>query len=694
MIAASVANDGDLKYSERDISRFRNETSFKSGPIGLFLKYGKDSELYLAKPFVYGTVAAPFYKFMGVNGFYVLNCICLIALVLSLTISLKGLFSNFDAAAISVVVLIFSPALPFVFVAHPDLFIAAMLAGSLGLLMLRKQLPITAGALLFGLLIYEKPTFVIIVPLLLVGTWFATRNRSFVVLLVCSLLLGWLLPSLVAISQDGHLLSYQGQRFYSGAAPFPLEAGWARPAGVGITAHVFDVSRMMSVAGSALRLVPEKTLDLLIGRQAGFLVYFPGVFALFVTSLLARKPWPILLVVGFILNWAINAFLFPTNGYGGSQTYGSRYILQTLPLCWIGLYSVNAFIRPVLSKASVAVATLLGVGLQWSVVTQAPYGAISNPGKFIFHGPGKHFPIERTLLATSTHVLPGSFQSANSHGKLIFLSGDPDSCFAMTGLQSDLVLLSSRRTKEVFVEVAVTRPGMVASGSSQWTVESDFVWHKIKLTSFEVERIDDLMTGALYIHSLSLRYSTMDTSGIIRPAMFVRLPPEDATNSVRCGGDVWSAGSPGLPMIPPFAPGTEIPFSESSVVNRLLVGSWGSAESWGRWMTGQGSGIDLPLHMLSSEPVILELEGTPYIGKEHGELDIAVEVNGVRISDLSFRHPEPWAKRYVSIPRELVSDNVLRIRFRPLNATSPLGIGRSNDPRMLSFGFSKIRIVQ
>ena len=63
----SLAHDGDLEYTKRDLNRYFQ--AFTSGPLGIFLKKGKDDKIFYAKSFAYPLFAVPFVKIFGTNGF-------------------------------------------------------------------------------------------------------------------------------------------------------------------------------------------------------------------------------------------------------------------------------------------------------------------------------------------------------------------------------------------------------------------------------------------------------------------------------------------------------------------------------------------------------------------------------------------------------------------------------------------------
>ncbi|UCC40925.1 MAG: hypothetical protein JSV96_05685, partial [Candidatus Aminicenantes bacterium] len=76
----SLAQDGDLEYTNKDLLRYYK--AFPSGPLGIFLKKGKDNRIFFAKSFAYPLFAAPFVKVFGSNGFLVFHSFLLLLILL------------------------------------------------------------------------------------------------------------------------------------------------------------------------------------------------------------------------------------------------------------------------------------------------------------------------------------------------------------------------------------------------------------------------------------------------------------------------------------------------------------------------------------------------------------------------------------------------------------------------------------
>lgn len=76
----SLAQDGDLEYTRKDLIRYYK--TFDAGPLGIFLKKARDGKIFYAKSFAYSLFAAPFAKYLGCNGHLVFHVLLLLLLLL------------------------------------------------------------------------------------------------------------------------------------------------------------------------------------------------------------------------------------------------------------------------------------------------------------------------------------------------------------------------------------------------------------------------------------------------------------------------------------------------------------------------------------------------------------------------------------------------------------------------------------
>jgi hypothetical protein len=76
----SIAFDGDLEYTKKDLIRYYED--FNAGPQGIFLKKAKNGKIFYAKSWAYALFAAPFVRIFGYNGIYVFHSFLLLLVLM------------------------------------------------------------------------------------------------------------------------------------------------------------------------------------------------------------------------------------------------------------------------------------------------------------------------------------------------------------------------------------------------------------------------------------------------------------------------------------------------------------------------------------------------------------------------------------------------------------------------------------
>lgn len=421
MATMSLWHDQDLRYTLEDLARFDATYPAADGPRGIFLKQSQTGQVYYAKPFLYALASTPFYGLMGIRGFVVLNFLALCALALMAFRCIRAAVGTRQAHLLTMTFFAFSPYVAWLSVIHPDLMLSAMLcAAGYRLLTATTPAALVAGGVLLGLCIYEKPTFVLLAPFLLLARRQQTGRWPWIVL--AGLLLAWLIPTSVNLAQDGQLLNYQGVRYYALNRPFPLEAHWqaSRPMSYN---HVFDWHEVLQALPDHARLLPEKWWDSLIGRQTGLLVYHPVALVLIALALRSpRRAAPLLW--GLALYHTLNLLAVPNNGFGGAQSYGSRYLMQALSMTWLALLPGQTPAAPRPMKAmgfcAAAACMLLAATMQHQVWPPSP-ATVGRPETFLLSEPARRFPLESSLLPSSP-IPPALFSVSNADGSVqVFL---------------------------------------------------------------------------------------------------------------------------------------------------------------------------------------------------------------------------------------------------------------------------------
>jgi hypothetical protein len=373
-MAWSLAEDGDLRFDERDLYRVRRE--YPSGPQGVFLKRSsrgfthdgrfpwlrrvpEDAPLvYYAKPFAYSLAAAPLVRLFGTRGLTIANAL---GLALTLAFAWDELRRRCPAAwalAGSAVLVLATVAPVYLIWPTPELFNMAAVAGSLWAW--RRGRPRLAAAVL-GVAIYSKPyNLLLALPLglqpLLQGAGPLTRRtlesarRAAIVAGVTA----GLFALNAAITGEAN---YQGGRerktFYE-KFPGDVETVDGLPrkvtfgnAGIWMSTNqagprvLGEDDRAPSQGAEPARAPEELRQSFLhnlayfwVGRLGGAVPYFfPAVWAALLLGVLGPRPLHSLLaLVALLASYLFYILMIPDNWYGGTGTVGNRYFLNLLPL--------------------------------------------------------------------------------------------------------------------------------------------------------------------------------------------------------------------------------------------------------------------------------------------------------------------------------------------------------------------------
>lgn len=684
MAAQSLWHDQDLKYTLADLARFRKAFPAAGGPRGMFLKQADDGELYYAKPFLYATVTAPFYGVLGSSGFVVLNFLVLL-LIAALTVrSVDVHFSRAHSHVLTMALVFLSPFIVWVSIPHPDLLIAALLmSGGYLLLVGSTCISLIVAGILLGLSVYEKPTFVILVPFLVLAARQLTYTvRGLIVVLAASV---WFLPTLVQLSQDGNLLAYQGLRFNVADSPYPLEQGWSAPRHSGVD-QVFDAVALVKGVLTNLYLMPQKLLDFLIGRQTGIVLYFPVALFLLVTVLFVkpRSAWPVLLAFSayLVMNW----LAFPTNGFGGAGSYGSRYLMQVLPLvalafvpgCECRARTIGAA-RSWL-KVPLYLSVGLAVALQYKVLPPDET-LVRSPANYLAEPPATWFPLERSLLP-SIPIHKSGFRKVNGDGRFVIYN------------------LSAIRTNHLISQKAPTNMELVLYQYGERLSHQDLA---LESTAPSIVRV--LHDGWKFWEGV---ISPGDRTIVSVPAdVFGREYHDRLSGAVRWApikvevapyvGDaeyiyVLDVGFPKPTPGSSLDYGTEIDAEELNQNGIRMRFDWSVLEDWGVWTNGHYADLTFSLGKEETDSFKIELDVGAYIVEEHPWQEVDIYVDGLLQDHWRFDLEHNWGPRTVEVDGVGSRGGSVTVGFRLRNPNSPSGLGRGDDPRMLGIGLRSVRV--
>lgn len=681
MATMSLWHDHDLRYTLEDLDRFNARFPDAGGPRGSFLKLNAQGELFFAKPPLYALLAAPFYGLLGTSGLVVLNLLAL-AIMVRLTLRCIGTsYGTYLPHLMTAALFLLGPFIAWSMVAHPDLLIALLLYAGGYLLLTRNDGAARAMAgVLLGLAVSEKPTFALLLPFLPLA---ARHSRvTTLVALGVGLALGWLLPAALQLSLDGQFLSYQGLRFVLADPPFPLEEGWVPPA-PNAFGHVFDMAALSNTLVHNLHLVPEKLFDLLWGRQTGLLPYFPVAVALMVGVLARRHRAGLWLLAGFLAHYLLQTLAFPTNGFGGGQSYGSRYLMQSLPLLPLALLAGRADGPPGTTKVGRALPWLGAAAVALTVLLQhatlPPSAAtVADPSRALFRPPLAWFPLEPSLLP-SLPVSDRQFTQKNPTGTA--------SVFLTSGFEQGLQVMGPKGASGRFVvhqhDANQALPMVMLFASARTHAQV----HKGALLLWE-GWVTPGATQPLPITSDMLQGHAYD--------LFSQRPIRWDSFSVKWGAATGSEqerfGSVGFetppltgsPRMDQFI--TPAMFSSQGIAGRF---HWGEVEPWGQWTQGVYAELLIPLPPGASPPLDITLQAHALVTLAHPLQSVEVSVNGRLVQIWEFRKTNAQTLR---LRVEQFPDGQVVLGFRVRRPASPAELALGNDPRALGLGLQGLTL--
>lgn len=408
MMTQSLSQDGDLEYSKADLIRYYKD--FGITPQGLFLKRGKNQQIFYAKSFAYPVFAAPFYKILGLNGLLVFHSLLLL-LLLFMGFQYLTLINRPLLSLLALLTFFFaSVAMVYYFWLSPDFFNLTLVFSVLFLWLYKytfhqvsdqeaKKSRLTTfflsdwsdylACLLAGIAVYSKPPNIALMgPLVL---YFLLKKKFLktglmIVIFLISTGIFWGINQ--GITGDWNYQGGERKTFY-GQGGYPFEK-----------AHLdFDtaVGWSMSSEGYAEKhLYPPKVFIhnifyYFFGRFTGMVWYFFPAFLALILFFIRKKhlcQWLILAALaGEILIYII---LMPDNYAGGGGALANRYFLNIYPFF---------FFLPALKK------DLKEIGVTWIMASIFVVPILISPVQHS-HYPDTHvkkfpftmLPVELTLF--------------------------------------------------------------------------------------------------------------------------------------------------------------------------------------------------------------------------------------------------------------------------------------------------------
>jgi hypothetical protein len=358
--------------------------------------------LYFGKAIVYPVVAAPFVRFLGLNGMLVFHVLLLAACAVAAYVFLAAQ-STPAAAALCTSAFFGASVLPVygVFL-MPEIFNFTLVFLAYFLWLYKEVAPgsrlagrwtdLVAAALL-GVATYSKPlpNAVLVAPLVALA-W--ARRRWVAGLLTGSTAVAAaaLLFSLTAaISGE---FNYQGgdrKTFYT-AFPFDaVDATWDRRGGAVIDdpgTAAQDVLFNRELPARFARNIEYFT----IGRHFGFVPYFfPGAVAIvaWLISRARRDSWRVLAFAGFAASAILLLLVLPFTWSGGGGPPGNRYLLSSYPTLF--------FLLPPMTAGWPGLISWFGGALFTAKMLVDPFAAAKYTWLVTEKGPARRLPVELTM---------------------------------------------------------------------------------------------------------------------------------------------------------------------------------------------------------------------------------------------------------------------------------------------------------
>jgi hypothetical protein len=418
-MAQSLAQDGDLEYTKRDLSRYYEV--FPSGPLGIFLKKAQNGKLFYAKSFAYPLFASPFIKLFGVNGALVFHSILLL-LLLIMGHAYLSLFNPSPFSLITILTFLFASVAGIYYLwISPDFFNLFLVFTILFLWLYKHRIPEKTGGerqpgkmqaflrsdgtdylagVLIGIAVFSKPPNIVLLgPIVLFSLVEKKVLKTFLIILCFIITSGIFWGTNYFVTGEWN---YQGGERKTFLYSYPYEKA-------DVTFDSIKTQEMTADGYAEKHLLPAKFIPYnffyyFFGRFTGIAWYFFPAFFFLILFLVGKKQFFRWLVFGAIFaEIAIYVFFMPDNYGGGGGTLANRYFLNIFPL----------FLFLPAEKR-----TLKDIGIMWiaaavfiSPILIGPFAHSHYPATHVKKFPFKMLPVEMTLVNNfSTNTNPWAFR--------------------------------------------------------------------------------------------------------------------------------------------------------------------------------------------------------------------------------------------------------------------------------------------
>ncbi|MEA2005335.1 MAG: hypothetical protein U9O50_03635 [Acidobacteriota bacterium] len=416
-MAQSLAHDGDLEYSKRDLNRYYK--TFDSGPLGIFLKKGKNGKIFFAKSFAYPLFVAPFVRIFGVNGFLVFHAILLFLLLLmgysyfsisnSPVLSFLSILTFFFASVACVYYIWISPDFFNLFLVFAVLFLLHYKQRYRDSINLEAKTPFQnfllsdssdyLASILAGIAVFSKPPNIVLLgPLVLYPLIRKKFGKTFLLIVLFAITSSLFWGVNYLHTGDWNYQGGERKTFYFS---YPLEN----------ENFTFDsIGREMTSEGyGSKHLLPVKMtfynmFYYFCGRFTGIIWYFFPAFLFLVVFILQKKRWDQWLIFAVLsAEILIYITLMPDNYAGGGGALANRYFLN--------IYPFFLFLIPMRRNFKEIALCWIMASIFISQILLSPFMSSHYPSTHAKKLPFKMLPVELTLVNNlPTNTNPKAFR--------------------------------------------------------------------------------------------------------------------------------------------------------------------------------------------------------------------------------------------------------------------------------------------
>lgn len=414
----SLAHDGDLEWTKKDLNRYYQ--AFPSGPLGIFLKKGKDNKIFYAKSPIYPFFAAPFVKIFAYNGFFIFHSLLLL-LIMLMGFSYFSLSNRPALSLISILTFLFASIAGIYFIwITPDFFNLFVVFSVLFLwlykekntesnnleekksklqIFLQSDWTDYLACFLVAIAVFSKPPNIVLMgPLVLYSLVKKKFLKSFFMILIFLLTSALFWGTNHLVTGDWNYQGGERKTFYYNY-PFEKEHMTFDSLGGEMTSEEYGRKHLLPP-----KVVFYNLFYYLWGRFTGITWYFfPAFLALILFFFRKRQLYQWLILAALAGEILVYIILMPDNYAGGGGALANRYFLNIYPLF---------LFLPGIKKNS------MEIGLSWimaaifiSQIFASPFLHSHFPGTHAKKFPFKTLPVELSIVNNlPTNTNPNAFR--------------------------------------------------------------------------------------------------------------------------------------------------------------------------------------------------------------------------------------------------------------------------------------------